>query len=305
MKISVNLNRIPDLYNIKDDFEVARQYFLKHGINIEWTFKNVDVKGYNSVSVNLPNGSQRYIVNLTQTLVPIGNEDITMFVFDQMEWATPHGSQFPLLPNTPTGNCIPFNGKPFVNISAYIADHNNGQLAIQICHELMHALAQINKVQDVMDTYLINDLRDVPGSNFMNQWALLGKRIVTLHRFSDDGVQALGDLTYGSFTCKTLERPYLENKPNISSIPIGQYDVIWSFSPRLLRYTYEVLNVPNRAGIRFHKGNYFFDVDGCILLGTGYTDLNHDKWADIANTTITIKKFEQIMEKKPFTLIIS
>lgn len=173
MKISVNLNRIPDLYNIKDDFEVARQYFLKHGINIEWTFKNVNVKGYNSVSVNLPNGSQRYIVNQTQTLVPIGNEDITMFVFNQMEWATPHGSQFPLLPNTPTGNCIPFNGKPFVNISAYIADNNNGQLAIQICHELMHALAQINKVQDVMDTYLINDLRDVPGSNFMNQWALL------------------------------------------------------------------------------------------------------------------------------------
>jgi hypothetical protein len=199
-------------------------------------------------------------------------------------------------------------------------------------HELMHFLCDLvnfnyafHSPVDFMDftlvgnewksfyknDYLLNDA----DSNFNQTWKAIspfldrlnGKTtnsIVTLKRFRDDGVQSLGDLTIGSFSCKTLERPWKDNKSNISCIPKGTYQVKWTFSPRLFKSTYEVQNVPGRSGIRWHKGNYFFNVDGCILLGTEYGDLNHDKWADILNSEITIKKFEDFMERKEFTLVI-
>ena len=125
-----------------------------------------------------------------------------------------------------------------------------------------------------------------------------------LKRNSDNGIQTLGELSAFTFSCKTLERPYKNNQSMISAIPKGTYIVKWTFSPKLLRYTYQVMDVPSRSGIRIHKGNYFFDIEGCILLGTGYGDLNKDGQVDIINSTITIKKFEELMNKNTFCLRI-
>lgn len=204
-------------------------------------------------------------------------------------------------------------------------------------HELHHGLINIinnNKVLkhhviDYMDStpvngvmmpYYLNDQPDNPNSNYAVTWNQIKNflpellaitydtkpalPLVPLKRNWDNGVQTLGDLTYDTFSCKTLERPFKDNKPNISCIPKGTYLCKWTWSLRLMRYTYEVMNVPNRTGIRFHKGNYFFDVDGCILLGTGYGDLNHDAFADIINSSITIDKFNNLMNKKDFMLQI-
>lgn len=127
---------------------------------------------------------------------------------------------------------------------------------------------------------------------------------ITIRRGIDDGVQTLGKLSKNGFSCDTLERPWKDNKPMVSCIPKGLYDARWTFSPKLLRYTYEVLKVPSRSGIRLHKGNYFFDIEGCILLGQGYTDLNKDGKKDIINSTVTMKAFETLMNKKDFKLLI-
>ena len=127
---------------------------------------------------------------------------------------------------------------------------------------------------------------------------------INLKRNNDDGIQTLGELEVKGLTFKTLERPWKGNAKSISCIPKGLYDVKWSFSPKFLRFTYEVLKVPNRTGVRIHKGNYFFDIEGCILLGTGYGNLNKDKEVDLINSTIAIKKFEDLMERKPFQLLI-
>ena len=129
-------------------------------------------------------------------------------------------------------------------------------------------------------------------------------KTVTITRKSDNGVEILGRLTTEGFSCKTLERPYKDNKPMISAIPKGNYEVKWTFSPKMLHYTYQVINVPTRSGIRIHKGNYFFDIEGCILLGSAYTDLNKDGKLDIINSTTTIKAFEYFMNKEPFLLQI-
>ena len=210
LKCNVNLNRIPSNYNILQDFETARLYHLKHGVEITFTFKNVDVKGYTSQLITLPNVGQRYILNGAEKLVQLDyTSDIDIFVFDQAEWATPIGSQFPLLPTTPTGDCFLNGIRPFINIGTYPFDHNDGQTAIQIAHELMHALVKIAylkgyAIQDVMDTYFENNLQDLTNSNFMQEWTLLAPFIasqtpktapsVVLTRNSDNGIETLGML---------------------------------------------------------------------------------------------------------------
>lgn len=128
--------------------------------------------------------------------------------------------------------------------------------------------------------------------------------LVPLTRGLDDGIETLGDLAYNSFSCKTLERPWKGNQRDISCIPKGTYTCKWTFSLRLLKYTYELQNVPGRAGIRIHSGNYFNDTDGCILLGTGYSNINGDSETDIINSKVTVDQFNSLMNKKDFTLVI-
>ena len=137
---TVNLNRIPTSYEISADFEIARQYHLKHGVKWNYTFQNTNLTGYTSVWTPCIAG-YRWLLNNTQNLVTIDPKaDINMFVFDEAEWATPTGSKFPLLPNTPTGDTILFENKPFINIATYITDHNDGQKSKSGVHIMLKRL---------------------------------------------------------------------------------------------------------------------------------------------------------------------
>jgi hypothetical protein len=124
---------------------------------------------------------------------------------------------------------------------------------------------------------------------------------VILTRNSDDGVQTLGSLDVGF---KTLERPWKNNTKNISCIPKGTYLCKYNFSLGKLGWGYEVQGVPNRSGIRIHVGNYWFNSDGCILLGNGYSDINKDGEIDVINSKISINAFVKLMGKKDFYLTI-
>lgn len=196
-----------------------------------------------------------------------------------------------------------------------------------INHELFHAFFfKANKCQagivDPMDTYIkdsnfiidskIDTNREMALQRLAPYWdkictfrSLLTPKIVRVNRITDDGVQTLGNLIYENFRCKTLERPWKNNAFNISCIPKGTYLCKYTFSPKFLKYTYELQNTSPRTGIRIHSGNYFFDIQGCILLGDSYSDINKDGKLDILNSRVTIANFEKLMGKKDFTLVIS
>jgi len=112
------------------------------------------------------------------------------------------------------------------------------------------------------------------------------------------------------FTCKTLELPWKGNAHKISCIPQGSYEVKYTFWPAKLRSNYLLQNVPGRSGIFMHPGNYAFrkngkpDIEGCILLGSNYTDLNGDTVLDIANTKYTVAAFQNFLHNEPFELVI-
>ena len=88
---------------------------------------------------------------------------------------------------------------------------------------------------------------------------------------TDDGV--FGVLMYGSKPfAVTLEPENKNNQKKISCIPEGVYYCQPVNSPKF-GWTYEVMDVPNRSHILFHKGNTEKDTEGCILVGESFGEL--------------------------------
>ena len=86
------------------------------------------------------------------------------------------------------------------------------------------------------------------------------------------GVLTLNDET----VCVTLERPWADNKPNISCVPEDIYLCERVDSPRY-GDTFKVMDVPGRTNILFHKGNVVDDSLGCVLLGSEYGALKDQR----------------------------
>ena len=96
----------------------------------------------------------------------------------------------------------------------------------------------------------------------------------SLDRFAYSPMGTFGRLTIGDFQCFTVERPWQDNKPNVSCIPEGTYPLKLRESPIIKRTTggaftkgWEVTDVPDRSLIMLHVGNTMADVEGCIAVG--------------------------------------
>lgn len=191
-------------------------------------------------------------------------------------------------------------------------------------HELFHCFFKSLSrkgiyINDPMDTYLNDSNLNAKVSNrtmaldlLKPYWEKIIKKdtepVVTITRTKSNSKQVTGHLvaTNGGavYTCKTLELPWKDNARNISCIPTGTYKVNYTFSPKFLKYTYEIKDVPNRSGIRIHSANFASQLNGCIALGTQLTDINKDGELDTTNSKIAIAAFEGFMLKKSFTLKI-
>lgn len=137
-------------------------------------------------------------------------------------------------------------------------------------------------------------------------------KIATVTRVPSDEWQTLGILKCETFIAKTLELAWKENQNNISCIPTGEYICKYSRSNRISAqtgkdyFTYEILNVVNRGGVRIHSANYFHQLRGCIALGDKdkSIDLDKDGKSDIVHSGATIAAFEKFLNYEDFKLII-
>lgn len=75
----------------------------------------------------------------------------------------------------------------------------------------------------------------------------------------------------GQETFATIERPWLDNKPNISCIPEGVYDCVPHNGGRF-KGVWKLKDVPGRSYILIHAGNWSKDVEGCIAVGQYLSD---------------------------------
>lgn len=116
----------------------------------------------------------------------------------------------------------------------------------------------------------------------------------------------------GSEICKTIELPWRNNQSNISCIPTGTYKCKWTWSPAFKRSMYILENVPQRSGIRIHKGSYAGAVDkgfrtdflGCISFGRGIVYDSVNEQHILHTTAVTVAHFEEDVNHKDFTLTI-
>jgi len=90
---------------------------------------------------------------------------------------------------------------------------------------------------------------------------------LVLERFSYGPNGTFGQLFAPSFSCFTVERPWLNNQPYISCIPEGDYPLARGHYNRGGYEVYEIKDVPNRSLIKIHIANRPTDVQGCIGLG--------------------------------------
>jgi hypothetical protein len=133
---------------------------------------------------------------------------------------------------------------------------------------------------------------------------------VIINRFdrSDHGV--FGKVAYKGFIKYTGELPDRNNQSNISCIPSGLYTVKWTPSPRMKKYTYEILSVPKRGGIRMHSSNLMGDASlgykaqllGCISLGEKLGYMGGQKALLLSGPAM--RHFEAVMAYQPFLLEI-
>jgi len=105
------------------------------------------------------------------------------------------------------------------------------------------------------------------------------------------------------FECYTLELPWCNNKKNISCIPVGTYKLRYYKSPSKGDvYLFEY--VIDRTFVEMHAGNYFFDILGCVLVGSGLRDINSDGYKDVTNSKNTMNKLFEVTKKEDILLTI-
>jgi hypothetical protein len=132
---------------------------------------------------------------------------------------------------------------------------------------------------------------------------------IEILRIEQTSIHTLGILLVENYAfCCTLERPWLDNKPNLSCIPAGKYLCKEHQSPKFGK-TFEVMNVPCRTDILFHAGNFAENSLGCILLGASFTTTysNLESRRMISSSRKTFNIFIESMKNKKikeFDLII-
>ena len=119
--------------------------------------------------------------------------------------------------------------------------------------------------------------------------------------------------TLGILTCvkdfktvgmwKTLELPWRENKRNESCIPLGVYPLEKRTSYRYKEHLH-VTNVPDRALILIHPGNYFHNTRGCILPGMGHAYIDDGIELDVTSSKMAMREILRHMEDGMELIII-
>ena len=98
---------------------------------------------------------------------------------------------------------------------------------------------------------------------------------------SPQELEILGDPING------IEIPTLENADYI--IPVGNYPVLVTFSPRFKRMLPLIGNVPGRSGIRIHRGTKPEHSKGCILVSAAMEQQLTAEWLALQASNEPIK----------------
>lgn len=81
-------------------------------------------------------------------------------------------------------------------------------------------------------------------------------------------IQTNGELVFDKITIKTIERPWINNKPMVSCIPEGEYICTWSHMQTHNVDHYQLRDVKDRTAIFIHIASKVEQLHGCIGAGS-------------------------------------
>lgn len=92
-----------------------------------------------------------------------------------------------------------------------------------------------------------------------------------------------------------IERGWLNNQQNISCVVAGVYPLILEYSHKFDRLLWELKGVPNRSECKIHPANFWDQLNGCMAIGDGLSDIDGDGYYDVTNSVDTINEFHLLM----------
>ena len=98
------------------------------------------------------------------------------------------------------------------------------------------------------------------------------------------------------FSCKTLERPWKDNRNKVSCVPAGTYPVVLEYSPHFDRELNELKLVPGRSEVKFHVANYVQRLEGCIGVGLSIGDINGDGVPDLKSSGVALDRLHAALD---------
>lgn len=120
-----------------------------------------------------------------------------------------------------------------------------------------------------------------------------------LTRNQDDDKQTLGEFFINDpivMVLKTLELPWKLNQAFISRFPPGIYIVKRRWSVRH-KWHYIIQDVEGRTWILIHRGNYYKNTKGCVLVGMGIKDIDSDGYMDVIDSKKAMKLMLKVLPK--------
>lgn len=105
------------------------------------------------------------------------------------------------------------------------------------------------------------------------------------------------------FQAVSLELPWNGNMRSVSCIPTGSYSVTKVNSPKFGPGTFMINSVPNRSSILIHPGNYTRQIEGCVLLGEKFADIDNDSITDVINAKATVDRLETLAASFELTVM--
>lgn len=107
------------------------------------------------------------------------------------------------------------------------------------------------------------------------------------------------------YIASSLERGWRDNQNRVSCVPEGVYNLKLEYSPRFRKDLWELYGVPNRSECKFHAANYWYQLNGCIALGTKdvWKDIDGDGRPDVTNSRAAMKLFHEKLLGQQFSQV--
>jgi hypothetical protein len=117
----------------------------------------------------------------------------------------------------------------------------------------------------------------------------MSKPTLKLKRLVYESKQTLGEIDTVFGKIYTLELPDKNNAKRVSCIPKGVYEVKLRHSEKYGQH-FHIQDVPDRDYILIHNGNFYTQIQGCILVGLGLADINNDGLKDVTSSKDAMRK---------------